>query len=236
VADRQITGAGAIDLLPFEDGFEALAPLYIRWLHEAEAEGWALKASEIPLRAELPLEGDGGADPILIRGRLDRVDRRTVGATEQARMRDEGEGAEETDATGGPQGLDGVAGLDAPRACGERLRLIDYKLRSVSAVARQAGLGSEDTQLAFYAALALAQASPPPGGIEAGYLALDDREAPSWKPHPNVQDSARALVQGLVHDVSRLRAGAALPALGDGEACQYCAARGLCRRDHWERA
>ena len=26
---------------------------------------------------------------------------------------------------------------------------------------------------------------------------------------------------------------AALPALGEGVACEYCAARGLCRRDHW---
>jgi len=32
---------------------------------------------------------------------------------------------------------------------------------------------------------------------------------------------------------ARVREGAALPALGEGVACDWCAARGLCRRDHW---
>jgi ATP-dependent helicase/nuclease subunit B len=30
-----------------------------------------------------------------------------------------------------------------------------------------------------------------------------------------------------------LRGGAGLPALGEGASCEYCAARGLCRRDDW---
>ena len=30
-----------------------------------------------------------------------------------------------------------------------------------------------------------------------------------------------------------MRDGAALPALGEGPVCDFCEARGLCRRDHW---
>ena len=51
--------------------------------------------------------------------------------------------------------------------------------------------------------------------------------------HADVADSAEALVHGLAADLRELRAGAALPALGEGAACSYCSARGLCRRDHW---
>ena len=45
-------------------------------------------------------------------------------------------------------------------------------------------------------------------------------------PHPDVAESARALL-------SSLAAGAPLRALGEGAACDFCEARGLCRRDHW---
>ena len=33
--------------------------------------------------------------------------------------------------------------------------------------------------------------------------------------------------------MARIARGAALPALGEGKACDYCAARGLCRKDFW---
>ena len=42
-----------------------------------------------------------------------------------------------------------------------------------------------------------------------------------------------ALVEGVVDDLARIAGGAPLPALGDGKACEYCAARGLCRKDFW---
>jgi ATP-dependent helicase/nuclease subunit B len=44
------------------------------------------------------------------------------------------------------------------------------------------------------------------------------------------------LVAGVADDLRRLREGAGLPPLGEGSACEYCEARGLCRRDHWTRA
>jgi ATP-dependent helicase/nuclease subunit B len=36
-----------------------------------------------------------------------------------------------------------------------------------------------------------------------------------------------------VDDLARIEAGAPLAALGEGKVCDFCAARGLCRRDFW---
>ena len=69
--------------------------------------------------------------------------------------------------------------------------------------------------------------------LGAAYLALDDARAPLAIEHPEVQRSAAALLAGLGGEWQRLRAGAALPALGEGTVCDTCEARGLCRRDHW---
>jgi ATP-dependent helicase/nuclease subunit B len=69
--------------------------------------------------------------------------------------------------------------------------------------------------------------------LRATYLALDGTKAIDEVEHPDVRTSAVALVEGLADDLRRLRAGAGLPALGEGATCDYCAARGICRRDHW---
>jgi ATP-dependent helicase/nuclease subunit B len=42
-----------------------------------------------------------------------------------------------------------------------------------------------------------------------------------------------ALIEGIVHDMARIGQGAPLPALGDGATCDFCQARGLCRKDFW---
>ena len=44
---------------------------------------------------------------------------------------------------------------------------------------------------------------------------------------------AAALYEGMAHDLARIAAGAPLPALGDGSVCDWCEARGLCRKDFW---
>ena len=41
------------------------------------------------------------------------------------------------------------------------------------------------------------------------------------------------LLDGITHDMQRIAAGAPLPALGEGSVCEWCAARGLCRKDFW---
>lgn len=110
-------------------------------------------------------------------------------------------------------------------------QLIDYKTSSGQRLRQRVAEAQEDTQLAFYAAL-VAQADAP-AAIEAIYLSLDDNDSLREIRHAGVQASAERLVEGLGGELQRLREGAGLPALGEGEACLYCEARGLCRRDHW---
>ena len=73
----------------------------------------------------------------------------------------------------------------------------------------------------------------------------EGRKAPHTHPAgPGFEDPAYALsdewraardaiVQGLVHDLERVAAGAPMAALGEGQACDFCPSRGLCRRDFW---
>ena len=144
-----------------------------------------------------------------------------------------------------PAALDGLAlhgvidRIDRVRsAAGPALQLIDYKTGSVAQLEAKVRDPLEDTQLAFYAALMLDQAGLPTASaadapLTAAYLALDSRKGIGEIEHPDVGQSAVALLDGVAVDFSRLRAGAGLPALGAGSSCDYCAARGICRRDHW---
>jgi ATP-dependent helicase/nuclease subunit B len=109
--------------------------------------------------------------------------------------------------------------------------LIDYKTGNADRLARRVRTPLEDTQLAFYAALLTDEPhEPPPRAI---YLVLDERHRPKVHEHADVARSAAALVEGLGADFDALRRGDGAPALGEGEVCAHCAARGLCRRDHW---
>ncbi|MES2992843.1 MAG: PD-(D/E)XK nuclease family protein [Pseudomonadota bacterium] len=110
------------------------------------------------------------------------------------------------------------------------VELIDYKTGSASSLKEKVRDPLEDTQLAFYAALMRERTTLP---ISASYLALDGTRGIEGVPHPEVEASAAALVEGLSHDLRRLQGGAGLPALGVGATCEHCAARGICRRDHW---
>lgn len=120
--------------------------------------------------------------------------------------------------------------IDRTDACyrdEQRARMvIDYKSGSLQGLKDKVKRPLEDTQLPFYAALVGSDVT------DAAYLHLDAKGA-TLIPHPEVQASAQALLEGLQQDMSRLMQGAAMPALGDTTACSYCAARGLCRRDHW---
>ena len=41
------------------------------------------------------------------------------------------------------------------------------------------------------------------------------------------------LLAAVVAEGEPLGVGAAMPALGEGQVCETCAARGLCRKDFW---
>lgn len=115
------------------------------------------------------------------------------------------------------------------------LRLLDYKTGSAAALKAKMKPLSEDTQLAFYAALLIESADGTATGpaLQAAYLTLDEADAPKLLPHADVANSAAVLLAGLGGELTRLRAGAGLPPLGEGTTCEHCEVRGLCRRDDW---
>jgi len=115
---------------------------------------------------------------------------------------------------------------------GPVIELIDYKTGNAEGLKRKLADPQEDTQLAFYAALLAGQPGTV-GPLAAAYLPLDESDTIAAIVHAEVEASAQRLVEGLGHDLARVRAGAAMPALGEGDACTFCEARGLCRRDHW---
>ena len=120
----------------------------------------------------------------------------------------------------------------------QRLWVMDYKTERAEAARKRARSGTEDTQLAFYAALA--QQAQPQAEIRAAYVCVGDanRDAREpgtrWEEHPNVMEDAQRVMQGVLQDWQALRSGAAMSAMGEPPACDHCRARGLCRRDLWE--
>ena len=121
--------------------------------------------------------------------------------------------------------IDRMDQLPATAADQPAWRLIDYKTEAADKTRKRIRSDGEDTQLLFYAALLAPQA------VQAMYLNLG--EDGQTKPFP--QEDANALVPKLLHtladELNRIAQGAPLPALGEGKACDYCPARGLCRRD-----
>jgi ATP-dependent helicase/nuclease subunit B len=119
-----------------------------------------------------------------------------------------------------------------PGETGTMRQVIDYKTTPLSGLKKRTSDPLEDTQLAFYAALEWLNGADATR-LQAAYLALDDSGGVTMVPHPEVVGSAERLLEGLASEFQRLREGAALPALGEGRVCDFCEARGLCRRDHW---
>jgi ATP-dependent helicase/nuclease subunit B len=107
------------------------------------------------------------------------------------------------------------------------LLVMDYKTEGRPKTVDRVRAPVEDTQLAFYAAL-LAEDT-----LAAGYVNVGERGKTDLLLQPAVVESRDLLVEGVLHDLGRIAGGAEMPALGEGLACEFCAARGLCRRDWW---
>ena len=105
--------------------------------------------------------------------------------------------------------------------------LIDYKTEPRTTTAERIKNSLEDFQLAFYAALSADDT------LAAAYVNLGEKEPTRTYEQHDIVDTRDALIDGILHDMSRISHGAALPALGEGKGCAYCAARGLCRKDFW---
>lgn len=107
--------------------------------------------------------------------------------------------------------------------------VIDYKTESASVSKERVKDPTEDTQLAFYAALVADDT------LRAAYVNVGEKSSGTQTvEQPSVVEARDALVAGIISDFTRIAQGTPLPPLGEGAVCDYCAARGLCRKDFWE--
>jgi ATP-dependent helicase/nuclease subunit B len=109
---------------------------------------------------------------------------------------------------------------------GQRM-VIDYKTEGLNATRERVKVSQEDTQLAFYAALL------EDDELAAAYVNVGERGETVRVQQDDVVAARDALLDGIRHDLGRIADGVPLQALGEGRACEFCAARGLCRKDGW---
>lgn len=105
--------------------------------------------------------------------------------------------------------------------------VIDYKTENRTTTAERLKRPQEDTQLAFYAGLLEDDT------LAAAYVNLGEKETTRTYPQPDIVALRDELLDSILTDMARIAGGTPLPALGEGKACEYCTARGLCRKDFW---
>jgi ATP-dependent helicase/nuclease subunit B len=113
------------------------------------------------------------------------------------------------------------------RLRGGAAMVMDYKTEPRAASRERVTQPGEDTQLAFYAALLHDDT------LRAAYVNVGERGKTETVEQTAVVEARDLLVQGILEDLSRIEGGATLAALGEGKVCDFCSARGLCRRDFW---
>ena len=106
--------------------------------------------------------------------------------------------------------------------------VVDYKTESLQKSKARVAVPGEDTQLAFYSALL------EDDRLEAAYLNISERSGTDTVVHRDVTSTRDELIIGLLADMQRIAGGEPLAALGEGTGCDFCKARGLCRRDFWK--
>lgn len=105
--------------------------------------------------------------------------------------------------------------------------LMDYKTEGRTVTQARIKDAQEDTQLAFYAALLEDDT------LTAAYINLGEKEPTKTFAQDDIVALRDQLIDSILADMARIEHAAPLPALGEGTACAYCAARGLCRKDFW---
>jgi len=109
-----------------------------------------------------------------------------------------------------------------------RALVMDYKSESRSVTAGRINAPLEDTQLPFYAALLSDDE------LHASYVNLGEKETTRSYEQEAIVSLRDQLIDSIQADMGRIAQGAPMPAMGEGKACEYCDARGLCRRDFRE--
>jgi len=105
--------------------------------------------------------------------------------------------------------------------------VMDYKTEGRSVTEARIKDALEDTQLAFYAALL------DDDTVAAAYVNLGEKDATKTYAQTSIVELRDQLIGSILTDMSRIAQAAPLAALGEGKACEYCAARGVCRKDFW---
>ncbi len=106
--------------------------------------------------------------------------------------------------------------------------VLDYKTESTDKTSARVKNPLEDTQIAFYAALL------PDDPLQGAYVNVGEKDGTKAYPQADLVEARDALIEGILQDMSRIAAGEAMPALGEGSTCDFCQARGLCRKDFWK--
>ncbi len=106
--------------------------------------------------------------------------------------------------------------------------VIDYKTEPRASTAGRIKDALEDTQLAFYAAL-LGHDT-----LAAAYVNVGEKDGTKTYDQPDVVGLRDLLLEGIATDMARIAHGAPMAAMGEGKACEFCAARGMCRKDFWD--
>ena len=120
-----------------------------------------------------------------------------------------------------------VGKLDRIDSVGGEKMVLDYKTEPQSRTSKRIASGNEDTQIGFYAALFDADT------LQAAYVNVGEKGETRSFAQPEIVALRDDLISGILSDMAAIAGGAAMPALGEGEACSFCAARGLCRKDFW---
>ncbi|RYF42776.1 MAG: PD-(D/E)XK nuclease family protein, partial [Comamonadaceae bacterium] len=105
--------------------------------------------------------------------------------------------------------------------------VLDYKTENRATTAERLKQPQEDTQLAFYAGLVEDDT------LAAAYVNIGEKDATRTYEQPEIVALRDELLDSILTDMARVARGTPLPALGEGKACEYCSARGLCRKDFW---
>ena len=105
------------------------------------------------------------------------------------------------------------------------VRVLDYKMMDATRLRNKLQEAGEDVQLACYAHVYEAD--------EAAFISIEKDKVAAVAPPQDMAELAQDNIARLLEVFGQIRSGAALPAHGVDEACQYCEMRGLCRKSEW---
>ena len=114
---------------------------------------------------------------------------------------------------------------DRVDARGSECRVLDYKMTDAARLRNKLKEPGEDVQLPCYAHVYEAD--------EAAFISIEKDKVVTVAPPQDLPELTQANIGRLLAVFAQMRAGAALPAHGVDDACEYCEMRGLCRKAEW---